>query len=217
MYYTSCSLSLVNICWALASFNKNITQKTIHKLILTWIGVIAQFIWRLGTVGSRMLSLILYAAVHKGWLFLFGFLHWLCMFVWLLFQKKSNSLIDFNYKFILKCLVLSVVYMIDFINIEDSSTKVRMSLFYLIMFIENMLLVSLWSTFTLVTLNYTFEERTKAFILTAIPFLLGIVFMFIYYQFFHVNKTAQGGLSSGNKSDPESSLRQRGKIKIYIS
>jgi hypothetical protein len=33
IYLTSCSLSLVNICWALASFNKNIHRKNLHRLM----------------------------------------------------------------------------------------------------------------------------------------------------------------------------------------
>lgn len=41
-------LSLFSLCWALSSFSKNIRQNKIHKLILTWLGVIIQFFWRLG-------------------------------------------------------------------------------------------------------------------------------------------------------------------------
>lgn len=41
-------LSLFAVCWALASFNKNARRKNMHKLILTWLGVIFQFFWRIG-------------------------------------------------------------------------------------------------------------------------------------------------------------------------
>jgi hypothetical protein len=44
----SASLSLFAVCWALASFNKNARRKNMHKLILTWLGVIFQFAWRIG-------------------------------------------------------------------------------------------------------------------------------------------------------------------------
>lgn len=44
----SASLSLFNLCWALASFSKNCQQKHVHKLVLTWLGVIFQFFWRFG-------------------------------------------------------------------------------------------------------------------------------------------------------------------------
>lgn len=41
-------LSLFSLCWALSSFSKNIRQCQIHKLVLTWLGVIFQFFWRIG-------------------------------------------------------------------------------------------------------------------------------------------------------------------------
>ena len=43
-------LSLFSLCWAMASFSKNVRSKNIHKLVLTWLGVIFQFFWRLGYV-----------------------------------------------------------------------------------------------------------------------------------------------------------------------
>ncbi len=83
----SAILSLFSICWALASFNKNIRPRNIDKLVLTWIGVIFQLLWRLGTVSSRVLALVIYASAFEGWIFLVMALHWLCMFIWLVFQK----------------------------------------------------------------------------------------------------------------------------------
>lgn len=52
----SASLSLVTVCWALASFNKNARRKNVHKLILTWFGVIFQFMWRIGSVFSQIVD-----------------------------------------------------------------------------------------------------------------------------------------------------------------
>lgn len=63
-------LSLVSVCWALASFNKNVRRQNVHKLVLTWLGVIFQFVWRLGTVTSRVIALTVYATVYNYWVFL---------------------------------------------------------------------------------------------------------------------------------------------------
>ena len=35
-------LSLFSVCWALASFNKNVRKHNVHRLVLTWLGVIFQ-------------------------------------------------------------------------------------------------------------------------------------------------------------------------------
>ena len=53
VHYVSVALSLFSVCWALASFNKNVRSQNIDRLVLTWIGVIVQLLWRLGTVASR--------------------------------------------------------------------------------------------------------------------------------------------------------------------
>merc|ERR1719411_1957426 len=82
VHNVSTVLSLFSVCWALASFNKNIRSKDIHKLVLTWIGVIFQLLWRFGTVTARVLALVFYASAFGSWIFLVVFLHWLCMFTW---------------------------------------------------------------------------------------------------------------------------------------
>nr|XP_032523926.1 XK-related protein 6-like [Danaus plexippus plexippus] len=38
----SASLSLFSVCWALASFSKNVRLQNVHRLVLTWLGVIFQ-------------------------------------------------------------------------------------------------------------------------------------------------------------------------------
>lgn len=36
------ALSGVSVCWALASFGKNVRMQNVHRLVLTWLGVIFQ-------------------------------------------------------------------------------------------------------------------------------------------------------------------------------
>lgn len=66
----SALLSLFSICWGLASFSKNVRIHNVHRLVLTWLGVIFQFFWRLGTVTARVISLTVYASVYGHWIFL---------------------------------------------------------------------------------------------------------------------------------------------------
>lgn len=40
-------LSLFSVCWALASFNKNVRLHNVHRLVLTWFGVIFQVLYSL--------------------------------------------------------------------------------------------------------------------------------------------------------------------------
>lgn len=66
----STALSLFSVCWALASFNKNVRLQNVHRLVLTWLGVIFQFFWRIGTVTSRVIALTVYASFYGQWVFL---------------------------------------------------------------------------------------------------------------------------------------------------
>lgn len=66
----SAALSLFSVCWALASFNKNVRLQNVHRLVLTWLGVIFQFFWRIGTVTSRVIALTVYASFYGQWVFL---------------------------------------------------------------------------------------------------------------------------------------------------
>ena len=70
IHTVSIILSLFGIGWALASFNKNVRPKDIDKLVLTWIGVIFQLLWRIGTVASRVLALVIYASAFHFWVIL---------------------------------------------------------------------------------------------------------------------------------------------------
>ncbi len=71
-------------------------------MFLPRMGVLCQLLWRLGTVGSRCLALVLYASVYHGWVFLFAMLHWVCMLTWLVMQVRKQVFflknLDFPYK-----------------------------------------------------------------------------------------------------------------------
>lgn len=89
---TSVILSLVNVCWALASFTKYARKKYMHKFVLTWFGILSQLLWRLGTISSRVAALTIYAVYYNYWMLVVLFLHWLTMFMWLM--KVGNLLRD---------------------------------------------------------------------------------------------------------------------------
>lgn len=200
----SAFLSLFSVCWALASFSKNVRVHNVHRLVLTWLGVIFQFFWRLGTVTSRVLSLTVYASVYKQWIFLvigkfpltrsslflhrylsklfvkFSVLHWISMFLWLISPKNAfhGERISKIKKLLLSALV-AFIYVFAYINLQEVNHKQKMTIFYVVMFLENSLLVSLWMV-------GIWPERSEnwytipLFVLTS--FILGIVVMVLYYK-----------------------------------
>ncbi len=129
-------LSLFSVCWALASFNKNVRRQHVHKLVLTWLGVIFQFMWRLGTVTSRVVALTVYATVYSYWVFLVIGLHWISMFFWLIsprnvFHGDRMSKIKKD----VYCALIAVVYIFCYVNLQHVNPRMKMAAFYVTMFL----------------------------------------------------------------------------------
>ncbi|XP_060521546.1 uncharacterized protein LOC132699084 isoform X2 [Cylas formicarius] len=160
----STSLSLFSVCWALASFSKHV--QTVDRLVLTWLGVMSQLLWRIGTVSSRTLALWVYAATYSSWIYLVLALHWSCMFLWLVsprspFHGQRGS------------------------KLGDKSHSRTMTIFYVVMLLENCLLVG-------ASLAATWQTKPEHIelvaILTVALFAAGIGFMLLYYRYFHVRR-----------------------------
>ncbi|XP_040582098.1 XK-related protein 6 [Lepeophtheirus salmonis] len=185
--YISISLSLFNLCWSLASFNKNVYQRDVHKLVLTWIGVIFQFIWRLGTLFSRILAFIIYSYAYGPWIFLVVGLHWSVMFLWLIFTHTGNG----GKRTLASTFIISYIHIFDFLNFDWKNTKFKITIYYLIVFVENLLLTLLWNYSLKISLQYDKIERRYVLLVVVSSILSGLLFMVLYYRFFHVKKLTE--------------------------
>ncbi|XP_050080041.1 uncharacterized protein LOC126567785 [Anopheles maculipalpis] len=182
----SATLSLFSVCWALASFSKNVRLQNVHRLVLTWLGVIFQFLWRLGTVISRVISLTVYASVYSHWVFLVIILHWFSMFLWLISPKNvfHGERISRLKKTTLGGLI-AFVYIFAYINLQEVRHRQKMLTFYVVMFAENCLLVCLWMV-------GVWPNRPEGWYLVPVSvlcsFAAGLFFMVVYYRYFHVRR-----------------------------
>lgn len=181
----STALSLFSVCWALASFNKNVRRHNVHRLILTWLGVIFQFIWRLGTITSRSLALTVYATLYGYWVFLVIALHWVSMFLWLISPKNvfhGEKMPMF--KKVIFSMLIAFCYIFCYINLQEINARQKMVAFYITMLLENALLVAVWLGGLRTTPWYQYPVTALVFI----AFGFGVVFMIFYYQHFHVKR-----------------------------
>ncbi|XP_058065594.1 uncharacterized protein LOC131215224 [Anopheles bellator] len=182
----SATLSLFSVCWALASFSKNVRLRHVHRLVLTWLGVIFQFLWRLGTVISRVISLTVYASVYSHWVFLVIILHWFSMFLWLISPKNvfHGERISRLKKTTLGGLI-AFVYIFAYINLQEVRHRQKMLTFYVVMFMENCLLVCLWMV-------GVWPNRPEGWYMVPVSvlcsFAAGLFFMVVYYRYFHVRR-----------------------------
>lgn len=63
-----------------------------------------------------------------------------------------------------------------------------MVLYYGVTLAENLLLATLWSIDTRTVLHHTKGDRTDVFLLVSLPFAGGLLFMLVYYKYFHAKK-----------------------------
>lgn len=180
----SASLSLFSVCWALASFSKHV--QSVDRLVLTWLGVVSQLLWRAGTVTSRALALSAYAATYHSWIFLVLALHWACMFLWLLSPRSPFH--GERGRKLGVCALMAAIYVLAYINLQAKPHGRTMAIFYVVMLLENCLLVGAWLA---AKWNFRPERWELVPVLTVSLFFLGIGFMLLYYRFFHVRRLVE--------------------------
>ncbi|OWR44485.1 hypothetical protein KGM_204555 [Danaus plexippus plexippus] len=198
----SASLSLFSVCWALASFSKNVRLQNVHRLVLTWLGVIFQFLWRLGTVSARICALSVFALVYEYWVFLVISLHWISMFLWLISPKNvfHGERISRPRKAYLSALI-AFVYVFAYINLQEHNHRQKMVVFYCVMCVENCVLVTAWWC------SWRGSLRPQAIAAAAAgAAVAGLACMLLYYRYFHVRRLGymlgehQQGTNSTNAS-----------------
>lgn len=94
----------------------------------------------------------------------------------------SNTIIH-SYLF---SLILGFVFIFNYILPKVTRTRYRFATFYTICFIENVICVCIYVTYASdAERNYFYFKWLCVFAI--VPFMLGIVFMIVYYKYFHPN------------------------------
>ncbi|XP_065226228.1 uncharacterized protein LOC135849652 [Planococcus citri] len=211
-------LSLFSVCWALASFSKNVRKHNVHRLVLTWLGVIFQFFWRLGTVGARAISLVAYATLFKYWIFLVILLHWLSMLLWILSPKNlfHGERLSCSRK-ALFCAVIAFVYTFAYINLMEVNHREKMLMFYVVMGLENAMLMFVWIVG--VSSGKPPWYRTVIPLTVFLMFCGGLGFMWLYYRYFHVRRLkyeAGGRLNNNNNATADNNVVNPPNSNSYV-
>ncbi|XP_050293633.1 XK-related protein 6-like [Anthonomus grandis grandis] len=177
----SAALSLFSVCWSLASFSKHV--QSVDRLVLTWLGVVSQLFWRTGTITSRAIALSAYAATYHSWIFLVLLLHWSCMFLWLLSPRSPFH--GQRGRRLWTCALVAAIYVLAYINLQGKPHGRTMAIFYVVMLLENCLLVGAW-------LGASWYARPQNWqlvpILNLSLFFAGLFFMLLYYRYFHIRR-----------------------------
>lgn len=177
-------VSLFSLAWSLEAYHKALRESCQNKRNIGYLGFIFRMIWRLFTISSRVISFALFASVYKWFIFPIVGFHWLIMTTWLIYQKTDFC--STRLEEVLFDGVVGIIYIFTFFTMKEGRSRYRALLFYIIVFIEDMVLFALWyyrdgNVYTVKWFSI------PAFMLVWGCYFIGIFFMVSYYCCLHPN------------------------------
>ncbi|XP_077147808.1 XK-related protein 5 isoform X2 [Ranitomeya variabilis] len=159
VYAVCCALlCLLSLSWALVSFSHFLCLLRPGHLCLPWASVLCQLLWRMGA-------------------------HWLVMSFWLVAQQTDVVSTPCYWR--LFNVLLGAVYTFCFINVRDGPSRYRVAIFYVIMLLENCILLLLATDF----LQGAAWSEVKLSVAVLSGFLIGCAALIIYYTLLHPKST----------------------------
>lgn len=133
---------------------------------------------------SRVASLSAVAYLFPHWTVLACAIHIAVMTTWLQFYDTSPFCSHTKLGQMSFSLALGAVYLFTYILPVEGRTRYRYTVYYSICFIQNITCMSLWYVYAdnLVRTSIYFYP---ILVLCVVPYVIGIVFMVIYYAFLH--------------------------------
>ncbi|XP_005373900.1 PREDICTED: XK-related protein 5 isoform X2 [Chinchilla lanigera] len=142
----SALLSWSSLSWALVSYTRVLDDMKPGRRAVPRAALFCQQLWRMGMLGTRVLSLVLFGRAYRVWVLVVGGAHWLVMTFWLVAQQ--SDIIDSTCHWRLFNLLVGAVYILCYLNFWDSPSRNRMVSFYLVMLLENVILLLLATDFS---------------------------------------------------------------------
>ncbi|XP_047406233.1 XK-related protein 5 isoform X1 [Sciurus carolinensis] len=179
----SALLSWSSLSWALVSYTRFLGVVKPGHHVMPWAALLCQQLWRMGMLGTRVLSLALFCKAYRVWVLVVGGAHWLVMTFWLVAQQ--SDIVDSTCHWRLFNLLVGAVYILCYLNFWDSPSRNRMASFYLVMLLENIILLLLATDFLQGT------SWTSLWTVAGVSsgFLIGSVSLVIYYSLLHPKST----------------------------
>ncbi|TKC41290.1 hypothetical protein EI555_012663 [Monodon monoceros] len=190
--------SLVSLAWALASYQKALRDSRDDKKPISYMAVVLQFCWHFFTIAARVITFALFASVFQLYFGIFIVLHWCVMTFWIVHCETEFCIT--KWEEIVFDMVVGIIYIFSWFNVKEGRTRCRLFIYYFVILVENTALSALWYL-------YKAPQIADAFAIPALcvvfsSFLTGVVFMLMYYAFFHPNGPRLGRSPSCACGDP---------------
>nr|XP_020651612.1 XK-related protein 4 [Pogona vitticeps] len=175
--------SLVSLAWALASYQKALRDSRDDKKPISYMAVIIQFCWHFFTIAARVITFALFASVFQLYFGIFIVLHWCIMTFWIVHCETEFCIT--KWEEIVFDMVVGIIYIFSWFNVKEGRTRCRLFTYYFVILLENTALSALWYLYKAPMISDAFAIPALCVVFSS--FLTGIVFMLMYYAFFHPN------------------------------
>ncbi|CAG7817060.1 unnamed protein product [Allacma fusca] len=219
--------SLVSLAWSLSSYHRSVRFSQSDKLNISYKGVALQFVWHFCIISSRVFALGVFASTYPILLIPVCVAHLLAMLVWLVVQGNQDCANQCGEA--LLNLVVAFIYIFIFFNVRDEPTRYKYLTFYLICFLENTILLLTWFfSLTNVSTPEILWFRVSGIVGHYALFFLGILFMVLYYVYFHPSlqfrfksspskKEYQPDVGPQQQSSSVKNLTRKGSVDLVTS
>ncbi|BFY99962.1 hypothetical protein BsWGS_03002 [Bradybaena similaris] len=183
--YFSGITNLISIAWAVSTSRKCLPDVEFSVLLITWPGSLLKMVWRAGELLARIISAALFASLYIRFLFLVIGLHWLSMLVCLYIPLITSIQWPAcgSWKKTLIRLMISFTHIFTFMNTSVENTVFRYTFYYVIFFLENAALITVW--FVQSSSEYFSKNCIFAYVAMA-AFVASVTSMIIYYKYVHI-------------------------------
>ncbi|XP_055965295.1 LOW QUALITY PROTEIN: XK-related protein 4 [Sorex fumeus] len=193
--------SLVSLAWALASYQKALRDSRDDKQPVGYLAMLIQFCWHFFTIAARVITFALFASVFQLYFGIFIVLHWCVMTFWIVHCETEFCIT--KWEEIVFDMVVGIIYIFSWFNVKEGRTRCRLFAYYLVVLLENAALSALWYLYKSPQIADAFAVPALCVVFSS--FLTGVVFMLMYYAFFHPNGPRFGQAPGGAGEDPAAS------------
>ncbi|XP_035176275.1 XK-related protein 5 [Oxyura jamaicensis] len=179
----SAGLSLLSLSWALVSYSRFSCLLKPGHVRLPAAALLCLLLWRTGMLGTRVLALVLFTRLYSCWVLAVAGIHWLLMAFWLVAQQ--TDIVAQPCRWRLFNALVGAVYVFCYVNVQPGASRHRVAVFYLVMLVENTLLLLLATEFLQAETRHSLGVTGAILSGSAV----GAAALVVYYSLLHPKST----------------------------
>ena len=164
----------------------------VRKPRLSWSGYLLIILWQIGMIVSRSLAISLFASEYGYYIFIMAALHYCVMLYWLYRQdaylfkseyiipenRKNRCCDNYGIEFLAAAFNMFILFKLN----SGGGSISYVTAYYILVFIENILMIGLWYVHVDYTLELWYLEAAPIGVFMS--FFVGLFLMILYYMYF---------------------------------